>query len=156
LSYFLLDDLRRAVGRDLTLRFLDDNGDGEEDEEAIQYLQDAVDSQIEVRLGRLYSVDTLRANTPPTIRAIGTDLALAMMGERRPEFDGADGKSQFWMRGKRATDLLISIQKGDARLDIDANPAKPGNVFGGVRVPSSAETKPLITDGFIRNGSGDF
>ena len=156
MSYFIIDDLRRAVGRELTLRFLDDNADGEEDEEAIQYLQDAVDTQLDMRLGRLYPVATLRANTPPTVRTIATDLALAMMGERRPEFDGQDGKSQFWMRGKRAMDLLVSIQKGDANLDIDANPAQPGNVFGGVRVPSSADTKPLVTDGFIRNGSGDF
>jgi hypothetical protein len=156
MSYFLLDDLAARVGRDITRRYLDDDNDGTEEVANVLAIQDAVATYLETRLSRLYSIATLRSNPPATLRAIAIDIALMFMGERRPEFLDQNGKSPFSSAGARAIDLLKSIQNGDARLDVDDVPAKPGNVFGSVRVPSSAAGRAEVTDGFVRNGSGDF
>ena len=157
--YCTLADLQAAVGQAQTLRFFDDDNDGVEDTAAVNSVLSRVASQIDARLTRVYNMAAVRANPPATLQEIATDLALQLMGERRPDFADGQGRSPYFDRGKRAMDLLKDIQKGDARLDIDGSPSEPANVSaGGIFVPSSSSDSdaPSTTDGFVRNGTGFF
>jgi phage gp36-like protein len=159
MGYCTLDDLRRSVGSAITLRYFDDDNDGVEDAVSVSSVLSHVDAIIDGKLSRLYTVATLRADPPALLRTIAVDMALARMGQRRPDFQDSNGRPMYHAIGRQALDTLVEIQKGETRLDIDDVPAKPANVKGqGVYTASSStdDTAPAVTDGFIRNGSGDF
>jgi phage gp36-like protein len=159
MGYCSLDDLRRSVGSTITLRYFDDDNDGIEDTAAVNAVLSHVDALIDGKLSRLYTVATLRADPPALLRTIAVDMALARMGQRRTDFQDAQGRPMYHAIGKQALDTLAEIQKGDTRLDIDDSPAQPANVKGqGVYTHSSStdDGAPAVTDGLIRNGTGDF
>lgn len=154
--YCSLSDIIGAVSVAVAVRYLDDDGDGVPDEQAWRAVQDSVTNVIESHVGRVYTVETLRQAPPPLLRTIAVDLSLHRMGMRRPEFTDQQGRPQYHYQGNLALDTLRDIGAGKVRLDVNGTPETPANVSGSVRVPSSAITAPLVTSGFVRNGSGDF
>lgn len=159
MTYCTLADLQVEVGTANTLLCFDDDNDGIEDTSAVESLLTHVDVTINAHVSRLYSVAGLVADPPDLLRTIAVGLALARMGQRRPNFNDTQGRGLYHARGKESLDMLADIRDGKLRLDVNGSPEAPKNVrTGGVYVATSSSetTAPTTSDGFFRNGGGFF
>lgn len=155
-SYITQADLENAVGADIVLRLLDDNNDGVADATALAFVIDSAESEAEGYIGRVYSVATMRASPPATVRRIVVDLAIQFAYLRRPSFLNDRGETPWESRYKRAVKLLDDIGKGDFRLDIDSEPQAAGNVGCEVLQGPSDDYPDGVGEGTWGEGFGDF
>jgi len=135
-------------------RVMDDDNNGTPDTNPVtQLIQDA-ESHFESYVRGIYPLSTLRITTPPhEATRLCLDIAEAMLCRRFPK-----AASREWLPLWQATEReLLSLRKGDTRLDVDGAP-EPGANHGGDYVVNGygLADEDYQPDSYTENGFGDF
>ena len=156
MAYCDTTDLERAITAGMVLRLLDDDNDGTVDAAVATDLIADVDAEIDGYVGRSYNLTTLKADVPPTLRRLATDLFAQFAYQRRPELLNDRGETPWEGRYRRALAKLKELRDGLWRLDIDGDPADPANTDGGVYQGPSDTYPDGVGCGIFSSGFGDF
>lgn len=125
MAYLTQSDLESAVPVDVLCRFLDDNRDGLLDTDPVTLLLENVDAHIDLHISPRYTIDSLKADVPDTLRYLAIMIATKLLYDRRLEFDipkSVMDKFEF------ANKTLTSIREGKFRADINGDPISPSPI----------------------------
>ena len=149
-------DVERAIGTALTLRLFDDDNDGTVDSAPMADAIEDATAEIDGHIGRVYNLTTLKANPPPTLRRLASDLVVQSGYLRRPEFLNERGETPWHGRHRAALQRLADLRDGKWRLDIGGEPAHPAQVDGGVYLGPDDDNPTGVGCGVWAEGFGDF
>jgi phage gp36-like protein len=156
MAYFTQTDLENTVDAALVLRLLDDDNDGTVDSAPLAAVQLRVQSEMRGYLGRRYTLSTLEASPPESIRLLACELAVEFCYRRRPELANERGETPWNGRYKEAIRRLGELRDGRFRVDVDGVPETPANVQAYLDTGTDDDYPDGIGNGVFALGFGDF
>lgn len=144
------DDVSARISPVLLKRCLDDTGQGDADNAAVDVLLDDVSTWIRGKIGPIAELSTLSAETAGDLKRIACDVFRAYLCERHPEVMRQDASKIF----ERCAREIKMIRLGEASLGTEAPPEVLAN--NGGTVTSGDPDDPCPREQFALNGTGDF
>jgi phage gp36-like protein len=141
-----LAKIRATVGREMALKLLDHDNDGEEDPELVEQVLSFADSDLRTVIGRAYTREEFEKQGED-LENVGAQVAVQFAYLLRPELLDDDGNTPWQKRYDAAVAKLRAIASGAERIDRDTS----GRAYRG-NAPGYIPTAPT----YFLDGTGDF
>lgn len=147
---FTRAELEARVSPTVLARCLDDSGQGDADQDAFTVLRDDCTTWVRGKLGPVFQLATLNADTAGDVKRIAMDVARAYLCERHPEMMRQDAAKIF----ERCAKDIKAIRLGESSLGTEAPPEPAAN--HGARVTSGNPDDPDCIPRRFSDNWGDF
>jgi hypothetical protein len=147
---FTRDDLENHIGKARLDLCLSDQPMGEASEESVAILIDNATRFCRGKIGAVFELSTLDADTAGDLKRLALDVARAYLAERAPESLRLDPAKIF----DRVTKELKQLRIGESTLGTQAAPEPAANHGG--EVTSGDPEDPCPKEHFALSGTGDY